>query len=166
MPINNILTDFYSRGLLPGDHKANIDALDTQKRKAEYLLDYVIKPGLKVGYTGQFDKMLRVMETSDDPAVKFVAEEIVIPPKHDSAADSREISGAGNAGEFCLRLTFYNMLIASRENLVSYIFAPPQHALYTTINVKLHLLHSPRGMDQWGLVRLLLELYSSLVGIL
>ena len=50
LPINNILTDFYSHGLLPGDHKANIDALDTQKRKAEYFLDYVIKPGLKVGY--------------------------------------------------------------------------------------------------------------------
>ena len=92
--------------------------------------------------------MLKVMETSDDLAVKFVAEEMkkfVIPPKHDSAADSREIPGAGNAGEFCLRLTFYNMLIASRENLVSYIFAPPQHALYTTINAKLHSPH--RGMD-------------------
>ena len=109
LPINNILTDFYSHGLLPGDHKANIDALDTQKRKVEYFLDYVIKPGLKVGYTGQFDKMLRVMETSDDPAVKFVAEEMrkfigcseispkpVIPSKQDSAADSREIPGAGN----------------------------------------------------------------------
>ena len=102
--INNILTDFYSHGLLPGDHKAI-----TQKRKVEYFLDYVIKPGLKVGYTGQFDKMLRVMETSDDPAVKFVAEEMrkfigcseispepVIPSKEDSAADSREIPGAGN----------------------------------------------------------------------
>ena len=110
LPINSILTDFYSHGLLPGDHKANIDALDTQKRKAEYFLDYVIKPGIEVGYTGQFDNMLKVMETSDDPAVKFVAEEIrryvscgemsrepETPPKHDSAADSRESSiSAGN----------------------------------------------------------------------
>ena len=109
LPISSILTDFYSHGLLPGDHKANIDALDTQKRKAEYFLDYVIKPGLKVGYTGQFDKMLRVMETSDDPAVQFVVGEIgeirkfvsfsemsrepETPPKHDSTADSRESAG-------------------------------------------------------------------------
>ena len=55
LPISSMLTEFYSHGLLPGDHKANIDALDTQKRKAEYFLDYVIKPGLEVGYTGQFD---------------------------------------------------------------------------------------------------------------
>lgn len=63
-------------GLLPGDHKSSIDALDTQKQKAEYFLDHVIKPGLEVGYTEQFDKMLNVMETSDDPTVNFVADEI------------------------------------------------------------------------------------------
>ena len=111
LPINSMLTEFYSHGLLPGDHKANIDALDTQKRKAEYFLDYVIKPGLEVGYTGQFDKMLKVMETNDDPAVKFVAEEIrkfvsgsemsrepETPPKHDSVADSLENPiSAGNS---------------------------------------------------------------------
>ena len=108
LPISSILTEFYSHGLLPGDHKATIDALDTQKRKAEYFLDYVIKPGLEVGYTGQFDKMLKVIESNDDPAVKFVAEEMrkfrgkfvsssiemsrehETPSKHDSAADSRE----------------------------------------------------------------------------
>ena len=76
LPMSSILTEFYSRGLLPGDHKANIEARDTQKKKAEYFLDHVIKPGLEVGYTGQFDKMLKVMEASDDPAVKFIAEEI------------------------------------------------------------------------------------------
>ena len=114
LPINSMLTEFYSHGLLPGDHKANIDALDTRKRKVEYFLDYVIKPGLEVGYTGQFDNMLKIMETNDDPAVKFVAKEIrefvscseisrgpETPPKNDSAVDFRERpSDAGN--EFCL----------------------------------------------------------------
>ena len=103
LPISSIVTDFYSQGLLAGDHKANIDALDTQKRKAEYFLDYVIKPGLKVGYTGQFDKMLRVMEISDDPAVQFVVGEIrkfsemsrepETPPKQDLTADLRRTAG-------------------------------------------------------------------------
>ena len=86
LPISSILSDFYSRGLLPGDHKANIDALDTQKRKAEYFLDSVIKPGLEVGYMGQFDEMIKVMESSDDPAVKFVAGEI---RGSESSLDSR-----------------------------------------------------------------------------
>ena len=76
LPMESLLPEFYSNGLLPGNHKAKIDALHTQKEKAGYFLDYVIKPGLEVGYIGQFDKMLKIMETSDDPAVKFVAEEI------------------------------------------------------------------------------------------
>lgn len=59
VPISSILTDFCSHCLLLGDHhKANIDTLDTQKRKA---VDYIIKPGLKVCYTGQIDKMLKSM---------------------------------------------------------------------------------------------------------
>ena len=76
LQINNISSDFYSRNLLPGDHKARIDALDTPQQKAEYFLDHVIKPGLDIKYTGQFDEMLRVMGNSDDPPVKFLAGEI------------------------------------------------------------------------------------------
>ena len=76
LPMESLLAEFYSSSLLPGNHKAKIDALPTQKEKAGYFLDIVIKPGLEVGYTGQFDKMLTIMETSDDPAVKFVAKEI------------------------------------------------------------------------------------------
>ena len=107
LPMNSIVTDFYSRGLLPGDHKANIDALDTQKRKAEYFLDCVIKPGLEVGYMGQFDEMVKVMETSDDPAVKFVATEM---RKFDSSESSSESSrdpqrNSGNIGIFTSNLT-------------------------------------------------------------
>jgi len=76
LPINNISSDLYSHNLLPGDHKARIDGLDTPKQKAEYFLDHVIKPGVEIGYTGQFDEMLKVMENSDDPPVKFLAGEI------------------------------------------------------------------------------------------
>ena len=65
-----ITPDLYSHNLLPGDHKDNIDALDTQKKKAEYFLDHMIKPGVEIGYTGQFDEMLRVMEDSDDPPLQ------------------------------------------------------------------------------------------------
>ena len=95
--MSSILSDFYSHGLLPGDHKANIDALDTQKRKAEYFLDSVIKPGLEVGYMGQFDEMMKVMESSDDLAVKFVAEEIREFISNESSLDSCQwrIRGGG-----------------------------------------------------------------------
>ena len=70
------MPQFYSRNLLPGDHKDKIDTLATRKEKGEYFLDHVIKPGVEIGYTGQFYEMLRVMENSDDPPVKFLAGEI------------------------------------------------------------------------------------------
>ena len=31
---------------------------------------------MEIGYTGQFVEMLKVMENSDDPPMKFLAEEI------------------------------------------------------------------------------------------
>jgi len=72
LPMSSISSDLYSHDLLPGDHKDTINALDTQKKKAEYFLDHVIKPGLEIGYTGQFDEILKVMDSSNDPPVKFL----------------------------------------------------------------------------------------------
>ena len=101
LPVNDILTEFYSCGLLRGDHKANIEALDTQKKKAEYFLDYVIKPGIEVGYMGQFDEMIKIMETSGDPAAKFVAGEIRgCGLSHNEAGRKLQHSNSENIGEY------------------------------------------------------------------
>ena len=78
MIINNLVTTLYSDKLLSGDHKECIDSLSTTKEKTEYFLDKVIKPGLEIKYTKQFDEMLRVMRTSDDPAVNYLVDEIQI----------------------------------------------------------------------------------------
>ena len=69
MIINNLVTTLYSDKLLSGDHKGCIDSLPTTKEKTEYFLDKVIKPGLEIKFTKQFDELLRVMRISDDPAV-------------------------------------------------------------------------------------------------
>ena len=76
MIITNLVTTLYSSGLLSGDNKNSIDCLLTNKEKTEYLLDKVIKPGLEIEYTEQFDEMLRVMRTSDDPAVNYLVDKI------------------------------------------------------------------------------------------
>ena len=55
---------------------AGIDSLSTNKEKIEYLLDKVIKPGLEIDYTKQFDEILRTMRTSDDPAVNYLIDKI------------------------------------------------------------------------------------------
>ena len=76
MIINILVTTFYSSKLLSGDHKGRIDSLSTNKEKAEYFLDKVIKPGLETRCTEQFDEMLKVMTNSDNPAVKYLVDEI------------------------------------------------------------------------------------------
>ena len=76
MIINILVTTFYSSKLLSGDHKDHIDSLPTNKEKAEYFLDKVIKPGLEIKYTEQFDEMLKVMTNSDDSAVKYLVDEM------------------------------------------------------------------------------------------
>ena len=76
MIINNLVTTLYSKELLSGDHKGSIDSLPTAKEKTEYFLDKVIKPGLEIEYTKQFDEMLRMMRTSDDSAVNYLADKI------------------------------------------------------------------------------------------
>ena len=48
----------------------------TDKERAEYFLDKVIKPGLQIDYTKQFDEMLLIMQNSDDPPVKYLADEV------------------------------------------------------------------------------------------
>ena len=76
MIINNLVTTLYSKELLSGDHKSRIESLLTDKEKTEYFLDRVIKPGLEIKYTKQFDEMLRVMGTSDDSAVNYLVDEM------------------------------------------------------------------------------------------
>ena len=76
MIINNLVTTLYSDKLLSGDHKDRIESLLTDREKTEYFLDRVIKPGLEIEYTKQFDEMLRVMKTSDDSAVNYLVNKI------------------------------------------------------------------------------------------
>ena len=77
MIINILVTTFYSSKLLSGDHKSCIDSLPTNKEKAEYFLDKVIQPGLEIKYAEQFNEMLKVMMNSDDPAVKYLVNEML-----------------------------------------------------------------------------------------
>ena len=76
MVINDLVTVLYSDKLLSSNHKDCIDSLTTDKEKTEYLLGKVIKPGLEINYTKLFDEMLRVMESSDDPTVNYLVNEI------------------------------------------------------------------------------------------
>ena len=76
LPIKDLETELYANELLTDHHKAQVHSLTTKKEKARYFLDEVIKPGLNIGYTEQFNKMMSVLESSDDPVVKFLMKQI------------------------------------------------------------------------------------------
>ena len=93
LPMNDLLEDLRANKLLPGIHKAKIKSLSTQKEKARYLLDEVIKPGLSVGYIEPFNKMVTVMESSDRSMVKRLAKQIrtrslEVSPNNSSSDDN------------------------------------------------------------------------------
>lgn len=76
LPINDMTEKLYANNLLPGDHKAKVQSLSTPKEKAQHFLDEVIRRSLESGYTEQFDKLISIMESSDDPTLKHLAKEI------------------------------------------------------------------------------------------
>ena len=74
--INTVMTHFLSIKLLPTFHHDNLNSLKTDKEKSEYFLTKLIKSGLEVGYTAQFEEMLKVMRRSDDYAVYCLVNDI------------------------------------------------------------------------------------------
>ena len=82
LPINDLLSDLYASKLLRGNDKVKIKtkvkSLSTQKEKAKYLLNEVIKPGLSVGNVEQFNIMITVMESSDDHRLQRLAKQIQV----------------------------------------------------------------------------------------
>ena len=76
MIINELVIKLYSANLLSRHHKNSIDSLAVGAEKTQYLLEKVIYPGLKNGYTKYFDEMLKIMESSDDALVKYLADKI------------------------------------------------------------------------------------------
>ena len=76
LPIDDLLAHLDANKLLSSNHKAKVESLSTRKEKTQYFLDEVIKPGLSVGYTEQFNKMITVMESNDDPVVKHLVKQI------------------------------------------------------------------------------------------
>ena len=76
LPVDRLITQFYSKQLLSSDHKRKLDALSTHRERTKYFLDEVVEPSVKIDFTDHFDEMLIIMENSDDPAVKFLAKNI------------------------------------------------------------------------------------------
>ena len=101
MIINDLVNKLYSAELLSGNHKDCIDSLASGKEKAEYFLDKVIKPGLEINYTKLFDEMLRVMESSDDPTVNYLVNEIHKFSTSSSMSSVDQTQATQTKGNYC-----------------------------------------------------------------
>ena len=87
LPISDLLPEFFANDLLSGDLKAKIESRSTPKEQTEYFLDEVIRRGLDIGYTEQFNKMIIIMGSSSDHVTRFLAKQI-LAGTDDSNGDS------------------------------------------------------------------------------
>ena len=76
LPISDLLPEFVTNHVLSSGQKAALESRNTRKEKTEYFLDEVIKRGLDVGYTEQFNKTINIMESCDDHVTRFLAKQI------------------------------------------------------------------------------------------
>ena len=81
LPINDMLSDLVTGGVLPGKVKARMDAISTDNNKAKYMLDEM-EGGLKALIPDQFENLIKVMERFSEEeghiVVKKLAEDIRI----------------------------------------------------------------------------------------
>ena len=77
LPIDCVINHLYSKKLLSSAHKSKLQDMPTTRERTKCFLDEVIERGLEVDCMSQFDEMLAVMANSDDPPVKFLANEMM-----------------------------------------------------------------------------------------
>ena len=66
LPINSMLGNLYSKGIITQEEKQRIQAKDIEIDGMQYFLDHVIIPSLKVNVDMKFRGFLEVMKESGD----------------------------------------------------------------------------------------------------
>ena len=78
LPMNDkyFVAELYSKKLLPGNLKADIESLPTSAERASKFLDDVIKPSVENNDCTKFHTLLRLMKENDDVTVKQLADTV------------------------------------------------------------------------------------------
>ena len=78
LPMNDVvfIAELSTNNLLPGNMEATVISLSTLADKSSHFLSNVIRPALDSGFTGGFDKLLNIMESSEYLHVQALAAEI------------------------------------------------------------------------------------------
>ena len=72
-PIDGLLPHLYSKKVISGVQKEDIQKEKLKKGKVSLLFDEVIKPELVIGISTKYDNLIKVMEASDDSTAKHLA---------------------------------------------------------------------------------------------
>ena len=73
-PIDDLLPDLYSKNVINDLQKESIQRERIKTGKVIILFDAVIRPELEIGISTKYDKLIKVMEDSDDIRTNYLAE--------------------------------------------------------------------------------------------
>ena len=76
LPIDDLLPEFFAKGLLEGQSKSKLESRTTRQEKTQYFLDEMIKPSLTTGLIQPFNNMITIMESSELSVAKHLAKQI------------------------------------------------------------------------------------------
>ena len=76
LPINSILGALRAKKIILPKEKEEIEAIPSQSKRMEYLLDNIIAPSIKAKVGIKFKGLLEVMEDSEDLVFNSVAQKL------------------------------------------------------------------------------------------
>ena len=77
LPIENLLSALFTKGVIVRDQKEEIEKKLLQKDKVSYLFDQIILPALKVGHDMKYDNLITVMLSDDDTTAHHLAKKLI-----------------------------------------------------------------------------------------
>ena len=73
LPIDDLIPDLFSKKVISGVQKENIQKEKLKKGKVSFLFDEVIIPGLQSGTSTKYNNLIKVMDASDDTTANRLA---------------------------------------------------------------------------------------------
>ena len=77
LPIANLLSALFSKGVIVADQKEEIEKKSLQKDKVSYLFDQIILPALTAGHDLKYNNLIAVMLSNDDTTVQHLAKKLI-----------------------------------------------------------------------------------------
>ena len=71
-PMDSLVAELYSKDVINDQEKAQLGVKKLNEEQVSFLFEKVINPGLHAGDSTKFDKLIKVMEASDNSTAKYL----------------------------------------------------------------------------------------------